>query len=65
MRAKVANWPGGHNCNSRQVTQQLRAAGHDVCIASEAEETVRLLRLHTVEAVVLDYGCAAQAVSIR
>ena len=45
-----------HKCGSRRVVQKLRAAGHDVCIALDDEEAIRLFRLHPVDAVVLDCG---------
>ena len=45
-----------HKCGSRRVVQKLRAAGHDVCIALDAEEAIQLFRLHPVEAVILDCG---------
>ena len=45
-----------HKCGSRTVVRKLRAAGYDVCIALDAEEAIRLFRLHPVDAVVLDCG---------
>ena len=45
-----------HKCGSRRIVQKLRAAGHDVCIALDAREAIRLFRLHPVDAVVLDCG---------
>jgi ActR/RegA family two-component response regulator len=45
-----------HKCSSRHMVRRLRAAGHDVCIALDAEEAIRLFRLHPVDAVVLDCG---------
>jgi CheY-like chemotaxis protein len=50
-----------HKCGSRRVVQKLRAAGHDVCIALDAEEAIQLFRLHPVDAVVLDCGLCRQS----
>ena len=35
---------------------KLRAGGYEVCIALDAEEAIRLFRLHSVDEVVLDCG---------
>jgi len=45
-----------HKCGSRRVVRKLRAGGYEVCIALDAEEAIRLFRLHPVDAVVLDCG---------
>ena len=45
-----------HKCGSRRVVRKMRASGYEVCIALDAEEAIRLVRLHPVDVVVLDCG---------
>jgi CheY-like chemotaxis protein len=39
---------------SRHLIRGLRGAGHEVCVATDADEAIRLFRLFAVDVVVMD-----------
>src|SRR5579863_10010898 len=45
-----------HSCIWRTLVRKPRAAGYDICVAVDGEEAIRLFRLYSIDAVVLDCG---------
>jgi CheY-like chemotaxis protein len=43
-----------HTCGSRHLIRLLRSTGHEVCLAMDEEEALRLFRLFPVDVVVMD-----------
>lgn len=41
-------------CGSRHLIRRLRSAGHEVCLATDADEALRLFRLFPVDVVLMD-----------